>query len=315
MAKAIEITNLTKCYKEHKAVDGISFTVEQGELFAFLGENGAGKSTTINMLCTILERTAGDVKICGYELGKEDDMIRKNVGIVFQNSVLDGKLTVKENLYTRGAYYGLTKQQIKEKIDNFAEHFELAEILNRKYEKLSGGQRRRVDICRALLHEPQVLFLDEPTTGLDPKSRKLVWDYIEYLRRKKGMTIFLTTHYMEETKDADHVVILDHGKIMCQGTPAELKSKYAPGRFVWYTEQTAENEALLKELSESMQERMPEGVNGQAPVYDVDHYTTAIYGNITPFLYEHSDRVTDYEIIKGSMDDVFLNITGKELAS
>lgn len=311
MAKAIDITNLTKCYKEHKAVDDISFSVEQGELFAFLGENGAGKSTTINMLCTILEKTSGSVHICGYELGKEDDMIRKNVGIVFQNSVLDGKLTVKENLYTRGAYYGLDKKQIKERIDGFTEHFELAEILNRKYEKLSGGQRRRVDICRALLHEPQILFLDEPTTGLDPKSRKLVWDYIEYLRKNKGMTIFLTTHYMEETKDADHVVILDHGKIMCQGTPAELKSKFAPGRFVWYTKETAESEALLKQLADTMTEK-----NGNIceAAYDVDHYTIPIYGNITEFLYEYRDKMKDYEIIKGSMDDVFLNITGKELA-
>lgn len=314
MAKAIEIKNLTKCYKEHKAVDGISFSVEKGELFAFLGENGAGKSTTINMLCTILEKTAGEVRICGYELGKQDDEIRKNVGIVFQNSVLDGKLTVKENLYTRGAYYGLSKQQIKEKIDTFAQHFEMEEILNRKYERLSGGQRRRVDICRALLHEPQVLFLDEPTTGLDPKSRKLVWDYIEYLKREKGMTIFLTTHYMEETRDADDVIILDHGRIMCQGTPAELKSKYAPGRFVWYTEKAPEKESLIAQLEEAMKEKRPEGGHVQETVYDVDHYTVPIYGSVTEFLYEHRDEITDYEIIKGSMDDVFLNVTGKELS-
>ncbi len=311
MTNAIEIKNLTKFYKEHKAVDGISFSVESGELFAFLGENGAGKSTTINMLCTILEKTEGDVRICGYELGREDDMIRKNVGIVFQNSVLDGKLTVKENLYTRGAYYGLSKKQIDEKIKVFSSHFEMDEILNRKYEKLSGGQRRRVDICRALLHEPKVLFLDEPTTGLDPKSRKLVWDYIEYLRKEQGMTIFLTTHYMEETRDADHVVILDHGRIMCQGTPAELKSQYAPGRFVWYTEESAEAESLLTELDAYMKEKYSWT---SRPIYDVDHYTVPICGNITEFIYNKKMQIEDYEIVKGSMDDVFLKVTGKELA-
>ncbi|MBP5528546.1 MAG: ABC transporter ATP-binding protein, partial [Lachnospiraceae bacterium] len=226
----IEVRNLVKKYSNHLAVDGIDFDVKEGELFAFLGENGAGKSTTINILCTILEKTSGDVKICGHELGKEDDLIRKDIGIVFQNSVLDDKLTVKENLYTRGSYYGLTKREIEDRLKSFYERFELEEIMKRKYEKLSGGQRRRVDIVRALLNNPKILFLDEPTTGLDPKSRKIVWDYIEYLRKEKGMTIFLTTHYMEETRDANHVVILDKGKVIARGTPTELKSLFASSK-------------------------------------------------------------------------------------
>lgn len=294
----IEVEHLKKAYKEHMAVDDISFTVEEGELFAFLGENGAGKSTTINMLCTILEKTEGNVTICGHVLGKEDDAIRKEIGIVFQNSVLDPKLTVKDNLYLRGSYYGLTKKMIAERLKSFESYFEMEEIWNRRYEKLSGGQRRRVDIMRALIHKPSILFLDEPTTGLDPKSRKLVWDYINHLRKDKGMTIFLTTHYMEETRDADHVVILDKGKIITKGTPAELKTRYTKTKLVWYTPDNEKARALIDDYEYS---------------YDADHFNIKLEGNITEFLYANKEYITDYEIIKGSMDDVFLNLTGKEL--
>lgn len=305
MEHIIEVDRLSKNYGSNRAVDDISFSVEEGELFAFLGENGAGKSTTINMLCTILSKTSGKATICGHVLGKQDDEIRNVIGIVFQNSVLDNKLTVKENLYTRGSYYGLTKKEIADKLTEFDEYFEMSELWDRKYEKLSGGQRRRVDICRALLNNPRILFLDEPTTGLDPKSRKLVWDYIGLLRRNRKMTIFLTTHYMEETRDADHVVIMDKGKIMCQGTPAELKTKYAPMHFVWYTDKDITAEKLLEKLVEGQKEKF---------IYDVDHYNVCVEGNITEFIYEHRDFIKDYEIIKGSMDDVFLTVTGKELA-
>lgn len=293
---AITVTNLKKKYKEHLAVDEISFEVKEGEFFAFLGENGAGKSTTINMLCTILEKTSGDVRVFDYKLGKDDDLIRDSIGIVFQNSVLDNKLTVKENLYTRAAYYGLSKKETAKRLEPFMEPFELNDIWNRNYEKLSGGQRRRVDIVRALLHQPKILFLDEPTTGLDPKSRKLVWDYIEYLRKNEKLTIFLTTHYMEETKDADHVVILDKGKIIASGTPSSLKSQYAKSRLVWYTPDTKENRQIL---------------SGRKYTYDADHFNIYFEGDITEFLYENRNRIKDFEIIKGSMDDVFLNLTGK----
>lgn len=312
----IKAEHLVKKYKEHVAVHDISFSVEEGELFAFLGENGAGKSTTINMLCTILEKTAGDVSVCGHILGKEDDKIRSRIGIVFQNSVLDNKLTVKENLYTRGSYYGLSKKEIESRMAPFSQRFEMDEIWNRRYEKLSGGQRRRVDIMRALIHNPRLLFLDEPTTGLDPKSRKLVWDYIDYLRHEKGMTIFLTTHYMEETANADHVVILDKGKIISSGTPAELKSRHTSSRLVWYREKSAQAENILKKLAE---EQGASVLKAELPVshytYDADHYNVYFQGNIAEFLYIHRDDIQDYEVIKGSMDDVFLNLTGKELRS
>ncbi len=299
MNNAISVKELKKNYKEHEAVKGISFDVKEGEFFAFLGENGAGKSTTINMLCTILSKTSGDVRIFGHELGKEDDSIRNLIGIVFQNSVLDNKLTVKENLLTRGAYYGLNKKQVLERIKPFMESFELAEIWNRRYERLSGGQRRRVDIMRALIHDPKILFLDEPTTGLDPKSRMLVWEHIRRLKEEKNLTIFLTTHYMEETSDADNVVILDKGRIIAKGTPSTLKTDYASSHLVWYVDKNQKAEEVIKEYDWR---------------YDSDHYNVDFKGSITELLYRNRDLIRDFEIKKGSMDDVFLNLTGKEFA-
>lgn len=298
MTKAITVNNLTKKYDDFTAVDNISFDVEEGELFAFLGENGAGKSTTINILCTILGKSAGDVRVFGRELSKEDDEIRKLIGIVFQNSVLDKKLTVGENLMTRGAYYGLSRAKIKARLEPYMEDFEIGEIWNRKYEKLSGGQRRRVDIVRALINDPKILFLDEPTTGLDPKSRKIVWDHIKKLKKEKQLTIFLTTHYMEETADADEVKILEHGRIIASGTPAELKSRYASSRLVWYTDKSKSSEDII---------------SGYDYSYDADHYNIKFKGSVTDLLYRNSRMITDYEVIKGSMDDVFLNLTGREM--
>ena len=296
MKNAISVRDLKKSYKEHEAVKGISFDVNEGEFFAFLGENGAGKSTTINMLCTILSKTSGDVRIFDHELGREDDSIRKLIGIVFQNSVLDNKLTVKENLLTRGAYYGLNKKQVLERMEPFMESFELNEIWNRRYERLSGGQRRRVDIMRALIHDPRILFLDEPTTGLDPKSRMLVWEHIRRLKNEKNLTIFLTTHYMEETADADNVVILDKGRIIANGTPSKLKTDYASSHLVWYV---------------NKDERAEEVIKGYDWKYDSDHYSVDFKGQITDLLYRNRDLIRDFEIKKGSMDDVFLNLTGK----
>ncbi|MCR5584280.1 MAG: ABC transporter ATP-binding protein [Lachnospiraceae bacterium] len=295
---AITVNGLTKMYKDVKAVDDLSFTVGEGEMFAFLGENGAGKSTTINILSTILQKTEGEVKIFDHVLGKDDDAIRNSIGIVFQGSVLDYELTVRENLFTRGAYYGLDKKKIAKRLEPFMDRFELKEIMNRKYMNLSGGQRRRVDIIRALLNKPRILFLDEPTTGLDPKSRKIVWDYIDYLRREKNLTIFLTTHYMEETKDADNVVILDKGKLIVHDTPSNLKSRYASSRLVWYTMKNPGADELLGSYEST---------------YESDHYNVKFDKNITEFLYAHRDVITDYEVIKGSMDDVFLNLTGRTM--
>jgi multidrug/hemolysin transport system ATP-binding protein len=300
---AIEVKNLVKNYKNFQAVKGIDFSVKEGELFAFLGENGAGKSTTINMLCTILSKTSGDVKICGHELGKEDDRIREKIGVVFQTSVLDPKLTVKDNLYTRGSYYGLSKKEIAARINEFDESLHIGDILNRRFDKLSGGQKRRVDIVRALIHKPEILFLDEPTTGLDPKTRKEVWDYIMELKNKRHMTIFLTTHYMEETDIADRVVILDHGKILCDDTPAGLKTRYSSRRLLWYTPKSKINDEVMASF-----------MDAEKVTYEGDRYIATLKGDALKFLNDNRDKVTDYELLKGSMDDVFLNLTGRELA-
>ena len=299
MENAITVNHLVKQYKEHTAVNGISFEVGRGEFFSLLGENGAGKTTTINILCTILDKTAGRVNIYNHELGVDDDAIRNLIGIVFQNSVLDRELTVKENLFTRGSYYGLNKKQVLQRIEPFMEGFELNEIWNRKYDRLSGGQRRRVDIVRALINEPKILFLDEPTTGLDPKSRRMIWDHIRRLREEKDLTIFLTTHYMEETAEADRVVILDKGQVIATGSPSELKSRYTSPKLVWYAEQNEARDSLL---------------DGCRWTYEADHYNVYYTDSVTDFLYRNRADIKDYEVIKGSMDDVFLNLTGREMA-
>ncbi len=230
---AIEVRDLVKTYGQHQAVKGISFDVDEGEFFAFLGENGAGKSTTINILCTILQKTSGSVSILGHDIDAEADAIRRSIGIVFQNSVLDDRLTVAQNLYTRGSYYGLSRKETAARVEPFRGPFDLDDILGQDYGTLSGGQRRRVDIVRALLHQPRILFLDEPTTGLDPRSRRNLWDYLTKLRRSQNMTLFLTTHYMEEADGADHVVIMDKGSVIEDDTPANLKAKYTRPRQVW----------------------------------------------------------------------------------
>lgn len=301
MANIIEVNRLIKNYKEVEAVRDISFTVEEGSFFAFLGINGAGKSTTINILCTVLEKTSGDVTVGGFDLDRDPYKIKDLIGIVFQGSVLDKQLTVRENLASRAAYYGLGRSEIKARIAQLSETFELDEILNRRFERLSGGQKRRVDIARALINRPKILFLDEPTTGLDPMTRVKVWEVIHKLRRETGLTVFLTTHYMEETALCDKVVIIDSGKIAAVGTPHELKQQYAGSRLLWYTPQSGEAEMLLKE----------EGVDAE---YRIDCYHIALDSSeqATALLKKY-DAVKDYEFIKGNMDDVFLAVTGKRL--
>lgn len=299
--KMIEVNNLVKNYKDVEAVKGISFSVEEGSFFAFLGINGAGKSTTINILCTVIEKTSGSVTIGGCDLDTDRTKIKSQIGIVFQNSVLDKQLTVKENLYSRASYYGLSKKEIRARVAELEKIFELGEIMNRRYSQLSGGQRRRVDIARALINRPKLLFLDEPTTGLDPMTRIKVWEIIHKLREETGLTVFLTTHYMEETVDCDDVVILDDGKIAAHGTPHNLKEQYASNRLIWYTEKTEEKDAMLK----------TEGLQYE---YSIDSYKIGIdrIAKATDLL-RRCDMIDDYEFIKGNMDDVFLNVTGKRL--
>lgn len=303
MDEIISVNGLKKYFKEVKAVDDISFSVEKGELFGFLGVNGAGKSTTINMLCTLFSPTAGDISICGYRLGKEDAEIRKRIGVVWQNNCLDERLTVKENLYVRGSLYGLKAQVLRENIDRVCEKLRLEDVYTRRYEKLSGGQKRRCEIAAALVNTPEILFLDEPTTGLDPATRQLVWESIDRLREEDGMTVFLTTHYMEEAAKAKHIAIIDGGKMKEFGTPFELKERYAKDKLRLLPKPG--EDAEIGRLAET---EIEEDQGGTVLELKLEDSMAAL-----PILKRVETRISGFELVQGSMDDVFLNVTGKSL--
>lgn len=298
MEHIIEIEHLNKRFAEVQAVRDLSFHVRPGELFAFLGVNGAGKSTTISILCGQLAKDSGSVRVCGESIDQNMPHIARKLGVVFQNSVLDGALSVRDNLRSRAALYGITGAAFKARLAELAELLDFSGLLNRTVGKLSGGQRRRIDIARALLHRPEILILDEPTTGLDPQTRKLLWDVVQELRRRENLTVFLTTHYMEEAADADYVVILDSGAIAAEGTPLDLKNAYT-GDFITLYGVDAE---ALRPLG------LPcEALRGAVRLAVPD--TAAA----TRLIVEHPELFTDYEITKGKMDDVFLAVTGKKL--
>lgn len=227
MQEILKAEGLKKYFGKVKAVDGVDFSVSQGGLVALLGQNGAGKSTTINIICTLLKKDAGCVRVCGADVDLQPDEVRANIGVVFQGSIMDRTLSVSDNLLLRAGFYGLNGTQARERLKNLDGMLDLKEIFSRQYGKLSGGQRRRTDIARALIHTPKLLILDEPTTGLDPQSRLSVWETIENLRRETGMTVLLTTHYMEEADRADEIIIMDSGKIAAQGSPVSLKNRYS----------------------------------------------------------------------------------------
>ena len=296
MEHIIEIEHLNKRFAEVQAVRDLSFHVRPGELFAFLGVNGAGKSTTISILCGQLAKDSGSVRVCGESIDQNMPHIARKLGVVFQNSVLDGALSVRDNLRSRAALYGITGAAFKARLAELAELLDFSGLLNRTLGKLSGGQRRRIDIARALLHRPEILILDEPTTGLDPQTRKLLWDVVQELRRRENLTVFLTTHYMEEA--ADYVVILDSGAIAAEGTPLALKNTYT-GDFITLYGVDAE---ALRPLG------LPCEVLRGAVRLAVPDTAAA-----TRLIVEHPELFTDYEITKGKMDDVFLAVTGKKL--
>ncbi len=299
MENMIQIEHLEKHFGEVHAVNDLSFRVKPGELFAFLGVNGAGKSTTINILCGQLPKDSGNVTICGTDLDKDPDFIKRSLGVVFQNSVLDKELTVKDNLESRAALYDIHGAAFRARLAELSELLDFKDLLRRPVGKLSGGQRRRIDIARALLHEPKILILDEPTTGLDPQTRNLLWNVIGELRRRKNLTVFLTTHYMEEAADADFVVILDHGQIVAEGTPLTLKNTYTGDFITLY----GVEESDVKKL-DAPYEPIRDAYRVSVP------NTAAATGLITKF----PEIFGDYEITKGKMDDVFLAVTGRKLA-
>lgn len=294
----IDITHLDKSFGEVHAVNDLSFHVKKGELFAFLGVNGAGKSTTISIMCGTLGKDKGEVIIDGKNIDTDMASITSEIGVVFQNSVLDGALTVKDNLVSRASLYGIYGEQAKTRINQLAEVLDFKDLLNRVVGKLSGGQRRRIDVARALLHSPKILILDEPTTGLDPQTRKTLWSVIDDLRKKEKMTVFLTTHYMEETVDADYVVILDSGVIVAEGTPLQLKNKYTGDFITIYGVIEDDVKAL----------GLPYEIIKDAYRIEVKNTEEA-----KQLIVKNPQLFNDFEITKGKMDDVFLAVTGKKL--
>lgn len=298
MNNILEIINVSKSFGKIKAVDNISFDVAKGEMFAYLGVNGAGKSTTISMICGTLKSDSGSIIVCGEDINKNSNYIKNKIGVVFQNSVLDQTLTVYDNLKYRASLYAITGNNFKKRFATLEKMFNLKEIKYQKVKTLSGGQRRRVDIARAIIHNPEFLILDEPTTGLDPNTRKSIWNIIRDLRKKNGMTVFLTTHYMEETADADFIIIIDKGKIIAKGTPLDLKNKYAKDIIRIYHV----NENDIKKLN------LPYTKIKDGFKIEIDNTSIA-----TDLILENKNLFKDYEITKGKMDDVFLNATGNRI--
>ncbi|MBD5488879.1 MAG: ABC transporter ATP-binding protein [Lachnospiraceae bacterium] len=302
METIVKVSNLKKYFKEVKAVDDISFQIQKGELFGFLGVNGAGKSTTINMLCTLFPPTEGEVEICGYRLGKKNEEIRRAIGVVCQNNSMDKRLSVRENLTIRGKLYERDSVKLRRKMDDICEIMSLNDIVGRRYAKLSGGQKRRCEIAAALLHTPEVLFLDEPTTGLDPATRKFVWESVEKLRQEMHMTVFLTTHYMEEAARATNIAVMDAGHLKEQGTPFDLKERYAKDKLRMVAKAGKEQE-LMRILDQS----------------ELSYQVKETYISLTmdrsmqslPILEQCQDVLDGFEMVQGTMDDVFLNVTGR----
>ncbi|EAC3918122.1 ABC transporter [Listeria monocytogenes] len=299
----IKLTNVVKKFGKVEAVKGINLEVEKGSLFAFLGENGAGKSTTLSMICTESEPTSGEIFIADEKLTfKSRKSFRQKLGVVFQENVLDDLLTVRENLYNRASLYGKTKAEISERLELVSSIMGIEDILNRRFEKLSGGQKRRAEIARAIMHDPEILLLDEPTTGLDPKTRVSVWKIIDYLREELGMTVFLTTHYLEEAKDADQLAVIYKGKIIAQGTPANIRSRFSVDKIFFYDAKVAELQTIIEKINlpfKVTKETMRvDVINQDVEILAILNQTAGLYGS--------------FEVIKGNLDDAFISMIKEE---
>ncbi|EJQ7603664.1 ABC transporter ATP-binding protein [Listeria monocytogenes] len=295
----IKLINVVKKFGKIEAVKGINLEVEKGLLFAFLGENGAGKSTTLSMICTESEPTSGEIFIDDEKLTfKNRKLFRQKLGVVFQENVLDDLLTVRENLYNRASLYGKTKAEITERLALVSSIMGIEDILNRRFEKLSGGQKRRAEIARAIMHDPEILLLDEPTTGLDPKTRVSVWKIIDYLREELGMTVFLTTHYLEEAKDADQLAVIHKGKIIAQGTPANIRSRFSVDKIFFYDAKVAELQKIMKKMN------LPFKVTNRTMRVDVIDENVEILA----ILNQAIGFYDSFEVIKGNLDDAFISM-------
>ncbi|MCI8836310.1 MAG: ABC transporter ATP-binding protein [Ruminococcus sp.] len=302
MNPIIQVEHFSKKYGDFTAVDNISFTVNEGSIFAFLSPNGAGKSTTINTLCTILDKTEGTLTINGHDVCQERSLVRKDIGIVFQDSTLDAQMTVEENLKYYCSFYKVPKNEVRERIDFALDLVELTEWRRAAVSSLSGGMKGRAEIARGLVHDPKVLFLDEPTTGLDPQTRANVWEYIQRLQKQKNMTIFLTTHYMDEAEVCSKIVIMDCGKIVAHDTPENLKHQYTGTEIDVVCTQTESLEAALCEREISYRK------DGNKLMFHTKKAPVAL-----EILSAHRSKITDFEVKNGTLNEVFLAITGKEI--
>ncbi|MBR2394499.1 MAG: ABC transporter ATP-binding protein [Candidatus Methanomethylophilaceae archaeon] len=297
---AISVRGLRKSYGDREAVKGIDFEVPEGSFFAFLGPNGAGKSTTISIICSLMEQDSGEVLLFGNDSSLPE--VRRDIGVVFQDSMMDRMLTVRENVTLRGSMYGLTGDDLKDAVSSAISKADAMEFADQRYGQLSGGQRRRADIARALVHSPRILLLDEPTSGLDPQTRKTIWETITTLNRESGMTIFLTTHYMEEASESDDVVIIDHGTIVAHGTPVQLREKYC-----------SDNMVLVPLDMEKLCSALDSSGTPYTVVKDVVHMDIQNTMDALPVIESVKGLISSFEVRMGTLDDAFINITGGEL--
>ena len=297
---AISVRGLRKSYGDREAVKGIDFEVPEGSFFAFLGPNGAGKSTTISIICSLMEQDSGEVLLFGNDSSLPE--VRRDIGVVFQDSMMDRMLTVRENVTLRGSMYGLTGDDLKDAVSSAISKADAMEFADQRYGQLSGGQRRRADIARALVHSPRILLLDEPTSGLDPQTRKTMWETITTLNRESGMTIFLTTHYMEEASESDDVVIIDHGTIVAHGTPVQLREKYC-----------SDNMVLVPLDMEKLCSALDSSGTPYTVVKDVVHMDIQNTMDALPIIESVKGLISSFEVRMGTLDDAFINITGGEL--
>lgn len=293
MQPLLTISHLNKSFGHLHAVRDLSFHVDKGQLFAFLGVNGAGKSTTISMICGQLRPDSGTISINGRQTASSLREVKASLGVVFQDSLLDKDLSVEDNLRYRAALYGIHGRDFRKRYRRLASALDLDPLAKQEVRKLSGGQRRRVDIARAIIHEPSLLILDEPTTGLDPQTRRDLWNVIRSLQNERGITVLLTTHYMEEAAQADYSIIIDKGRIIAQGTPLDLKTAYAGDTVIIYDH----DEKEVQELG------LP--YRARAGRFDIPVNSPA---QATELILAHPGLFTNYEVIKGKMDDVFLKV-------
>ncbi len=300
----INVKNLTKQFKTVRAVDGISFAVNEGEVFGFLGPNGAGKTTTINILCTLLSPTAGSANIAGFDCAGEPDKVRAAIGLIFQDTTLDVGLTAYENLKFHAYLYNLDRKLTERRID---EMLSVVELGNRRHDlvkNFSGGMKRRLEIARGLLHYPRVLFLDEPTIGLDPQTRNTIWDFIGALRKKEKITVFMTTHYMEEAENCDRIAIMDHGRIIAEGTPAKLKTMVR-GDIIRLV--TADNRRAVQEIQKTFNVIAREENGGLSLETERGDEFIPKLIHALPF------ETLSVSLQKPTLNDVFLKLTGRTI--